>query len=247
MCYRILLRTAALTRPLVPGAAQLLPRGGGGATRQEMGMPGGSRGWSSKSSGRAAAQPDGGDKSGHRNTGGGCSPGPLNHRRAQALRTPSPKGGQLPTGSGPAGRASLPPPRPALSPPAGRAGSTRACPAALFLIRAELARGPARPPARLRAPGAARLTFPALPAVSPGPHPPRRVSGSPATLGARRSAPRACAPPRRGQQAAPAFRRAPPEPSLCRACAARGPGRRGAGRRRLGQIQSSAERSTHSC
>ncbi|XP_035113361.3 uncharacterized protein LOC103795397 [Callithrix jacchus] len=116
-------------------------------------------------------------------------------------------------------------------------------------------RGPARPLGPLT-PGAAALTFPAppgpsRPAASSGPHPPRYVSGSSATLGARHYAPRACSPPRRGPQAAPAHRRAPlpaqapPRVRTEDAQAARSSA--GSSVSPSGRVESSAERSTHGC
>lgn len=204
------------------------------------GMPGDTRGFSSRSFGRGAAQPggwEGGeDKGGHQN-GVDAVPVPSPPARPGASDTASQgRPTDSPARRREARRPSRPRPAPAgpaRSPPAGRAGGARACPTALFLIRADLASGPPRP-LDPRAPGAAGLTFPARPgpaqpADSSGPHPPRRVSGSSATRDACRSAPRACAPPRRGPLAATAFRR----PSPSRAPSARAhredPSPRGAG------------------
>lgn len=228
------------------------------------GMPGDTWGFSSRSFGRGAAQPGGGGE----NTG-------RHQNEEDAVPVPSPpespgasdtasqgRPTDAPARRRGARRPSRPRPAPAgpvSSPPAGRAGGARACPTALFLIRAELASGPPRP-LDPRAPGAAGLTFPARPgpaqpADSSEPHPPRRVSGSSATRGACRSAPRACAPPRRGPLAATAFRRPSlPQPLLrVRTAGTQAPGRR-AGRgsggsvaSQAGWVASSAELSTHSC
>ena len=213
-CYRILLTTAAQTRPLVPGAARARPTSPEGRRPRTLPRDGACQGtpgaFPSEASGgglpdlrertRAVTQ-----------TWGGCSPRPP-PPESLGLRTPPLKGGQVARPPAWGSQAALAPPRPgprAAHLPAARGGA-RACPAALFLIRAELASGPS-PPARPprpggRSPNVSRPTRPgpAQLAVCSGPHPPSRVSGSSATLGACRSAPRACAPPRHGPQAAPA-------------------------------------------
>lgn len=243
--------------PRPPRAAQPLPRAGGRAPRREMGhaeghlglflqklREGGGPTWGRGGQGRSPKR------------GRGMQARSPRHRRAQGRPDESParrRGVHRPRRPRPA------PARPVSSPPAGRAGGARACPTALFLIRAELASGPPRP-LDPRTPGVAGLTFPARPgpaqlAVSSGPHPPKRVSGSSATRGAYRSAPRACAPPRLGPLAVPAFRRPSPNraPSARAHCGDPGPSRMaakgsaGSAASPAGWFASSAELSTHSC
>lgn len=187
-------------------------------------MPGDTRGLSSRSVGSGAAQP------GERTRAvtkarGGCS------RRALAAGEPRrcghrlPRAAPSPAGTGPAGRPPSPrpgPAGPARSPPAGRAGGARACPTALFLIRAELASGPS-PPARPPRPGgrSPNVSRPAWP--SPRSPPGRTLRGA-------FPAPQPPSPP-----AAPPLARAPLPAAAARGAASarahRGvPGRRGAGR-----------------
>lgn len=232
-CYRILLTTAAGLRPLVPGAAQAplaSPEGRRPARpAARWGMPGDTRGLSFRSFGRAA-RPEGEDKAVTQEWGGCESPRPpppeslgCGHRLPRAASPP-------PAGLGLAGRPSPRPGRAAQPTCRPRGRRCCACPAAQYLVeeRRELASGPS-PPARPPRPGGRSLTFPARPidgqlAVSSGPHPPSRVSGSSATLGTRRSAPRACAPPPPGPQAAPARSSSSPGPSPHPRACARGQG-----------------------
>lgn len=245
-CYRILLTTAAQTRPLAPEAARGRPTSPEGPRPRTPPRDGACRG-------TPGAFPPEASGGGLRNLRGrtravtkareGCSPRPLaagepgpadTASQGRPSRSPGRRqGARRPPSPRPA------PARPARSPPAGRAGGARACPTALFLIQAELAAGPS-PPARPPRPEgrSPNVSRPAQPAVSSGPHPPRRVSDSSATLRARRSSPRACAPPRREPQAAPAAgsplpQPTPPSPA---ARAHRGDlGRRGPGRLRIGR------------
>lgn len=153
--------------PRPPGAAQLLPRAGGRAPRREMGHAGGHPGlflqklreggcptWGggrtravTKTGEDAVPVPSPPESPGAADTASQGRPANSPARRRGARRPCRPR----PTPAGPV-----------CSPPAGRAGGARACPTALFLIRAELASGPPRPLGP-RAPGAAGLTFPARP------------------------------------------------------------------------------------
>lgn len=197
------------------------------------GMTGVTRGFSSRSFGRGAAQPGKRGGQGRSPKRGRRSPRPL------ATGKPRRCGHRLPRAAGwlarrrGARRPCRPRPAPAgpvRSPPAGRAGSARACPTALFLIRAELASGPPRP-LDPRAPGAAGLTFPARPG------PARRLLRAAPSEARFRLLSHSGRPPLRPScerpsppwPASAACVPAPlPQPSPFYACAPRGPGPEGA-------------------
>lgn len=166
--YRILLTTAAQTA-LVPGAAgpaQLLPRVGGRAPCREMGHARGYRGLSFRSFGRGL--PDlRGERTRAVTQGGRMQPRPPPPRPGPADTASQGRPSRPPAGLGLAGR-----PRPAPAGPAHQhlpaARGARALPRRFVPLIGQSSRG-ALPPARPRAPGGARLTFPARPDPRPGP------------------------------------------------------------------------------
>lgn len=234
-------------RPLVPGADRGRPTSPEGRRPRTPPRDGTCRG-------TPGASPPGASGGGLLDLGGGQGPSPKHREDATPVtsrpespgqRTPPPKGGQLalPPAWDPQAATALAPPRPARSPPVGRAGGARASPTALFLIRAEIALGPsppARPPRpRGRLPNASRPAQPAAPSearfrlFSHSRHPPLLPSC------VRPSPPRPANSTR--ASARPSARRAPS------ARAHRGdPGGSRAGRAasQSGRIEWSAERST---
>lgn len=231
-CYRILLTTAAPTRPLVPGVARgrpASPEGRWPCTPPRVGASRGTPGaFRPEASGRGL--PNLGEWGQERSPKPqqGRSPHPSYPKTPGAADTATQGLWISPPAARRPGRRA--PPRPAPLRPGPRAAHLPAAlgahaPAPLLCSSSGQSspRGPARPLGPLT-PGAAALTFPvppgpSRPAASSGPHPLRRVSGSSATLSARRSAPRACALPAAARKRRPRTASPFSQPRPLRACA----------------------------